>query len=187
MKLLPARTSRTHPGQFPGVLVEVVTAARGDAALEDGTTGGAEEHHGMLGVGVQGLSDHHAGLGPDACVLDAGHAGHDLPVTGELLIDEVELIGGSPDVGAGRFDRESPTRRARAAHQSNRTNVLVGPETETAAHADRDRGRGSFRSLIVGRNGSQAVGPGAERWTMCSCREQSRKSPGACFPNRSPP
>ena len=110
MKLLPARTSRTQPGRVAGGVGRSTDSARGDAALEDGTIGRAEEHHGMLGVGVPRLPDHHAGLGPDVDVLDARHAGHDLPVTGELLIDEVELIGGSPDVGAGRFDRERSTR-----------------------------------------------------------------------------
>ena len=140
-------------------------------------SGGAEEHHGMLGVDVQGLSDHHASFRPDVDVLNAGHTGHDLPVTGELLIDEVELIGGSPDVGARRFDRESPPTRSRRPPE--RPNQRPGRSRDRDRRSRRSRPRPRSFSLPYRRSQRQSgCSPRAERWTTHSCRVPSRKSPG---------
>ena len=63
----------------------------------------------MLRARIQRLADHHAGLRPRVCVLDATDPRHDRALAGERLERKVELIRDPPDIhtrGRHRVDAD---------------------------------------------------------------------------------
>src|SRR4030042_4976371 len=82
------------------------TTLEGDAVARRWRDG----HEAVLRAGLEGLADHHAGLGPFIGVLLAEHAGRDRAIALKDLVHVVKAVGAAPDVGAvADHDEPAPT------------------------------------------------------------------------------
>ena len=71
------------------------------APLRGDAVAGRDARKGMLGACIQRFSDHHTGLRPRMCILDAVDPRDNRAGTGERLEREMALIGRAPDIGSG--------------------------------------------------------------------------------------
>ena len=107
--------------------VDVETRAARGAALEADALARGGEHVGVRRIRGERRANHHAGLRPGVLVGDVLHPCDDVDVARDLLIDEVELIAGAPDVGAGRIDGEDAAAMRGAATERWRADVSADP------------------------------------------------------------
>jgi len=78
---------------------------------------------------------------------DAAYPCDDLDVSGYLLIDELKLIAGAPDVRTGCVDREHAAGVRRASAERRRPDISVDPWHGQRLRADTSTGREQQKNL----------------------------------------
>src|SRR5438309_1738683 len=107
-------------------------AGAGSADVANAAGAGGEEDARVLRVRREALAHHHAGLGVKVGVRNAGDAGDDGAVAGQFLVDEVEGVGGSPDVGPGAADGVGSVGNRSTAGNGDAADVALRPRRRQA-------------------------------------------------------
>ncbi len=75
---------------------------------------------------VQALPDHETGLRIEMCWREALDSDRDIEVTGNLLMNEMELVRFFPDISSARHNVPAVLHLLRGTSQLRRTNIEIG-------------------------------------------------------------
>ena len=127
VNVLPLRTSSPSRGRRPPRHGVIDVPLHRRPALERDPIARRYRHHGMAGIGVQALPNHHPSLRPRIGVGHAGDPRHDGAIAVQRLIGKAESVGRTPDIGARAFESIGAVRITGAARQPHAANIPALP------------------------------------------------------------
>ena len=90
----------------------------------------------MRGPGGRRVSKHHAGLREGVRARERGHASDELRVARSPERDELEGVGGTPDIRAGAAHDKLPVREPCATGDAGHTDIAIRPRGRHPVHLE---------------------------------------------------